>query len=350
MGWSEGHTLGLGAWSNRLDSSSRALGKKAGQGSGCPAQETSWRRARLYAQTRQLSRAPPCGHLKGMHCGNSGRIIPYVNPRRWPSPRAPVAGVSLVIAGDQSAKPAPSASELEESALPLLGGEQTWSTVTNSFDLGRRYVTDLMMHTASCTPDSAIVLAFWENRFRVLRTHCVCPGLAPALMKHQWPSLRSKCLPIRSPCSGRDVVRAFAPCKQGVAAWSTADPKKTSPKTRQRMSPEGVDRYTCRTPHFHMYSHCTDQTAQLHVHIGSSLRRVMSHPLLHATLNTSTSSLSHLPILCHCHPLLRSQTCRPRVHSSTVKIHGGVALLRNFILPQVMSPRRSSSIRLLALT
>ena len=25
----------------------------------------------------------------------------------------------------------------------------------------------------------------------------------------------------------------------------------------------GVDRYTCRTPHFHMYSHCTDHTAQM---------------------------------------------------------------------------------------
>ena len=276
MGWSEGHTLGLGAWSNRLDSSSRALGKKSWSRRGLPSTRDflaagTASRAEATTVTGSTMRAP-AGHALRQQRPNH----PDVNPRRWPPPRVPVDGVSLVIAGDQSAKPAASA----QTALPLLGGEQTWSTVTNSFDLGRRYVTDLMMHTASCTPDSAIVLAIWENRFRVLRTHCVCPGLAPALMKHQWPPLRSKCLPIRSPCSGRDVVRAFAPCRQGVAAWSTADPKKTSPKTRQRMSPEGVDRYTCRTPHFHMYSHCTDQTARMKFetrHVSSFAARDTEH-------------------------------------------------------------------------
>ena len=32
-----------------------------------------------------------------------------------------------------------------------------------------------------------------------------------------------------------------------------------------------ADRYTCRTPHFHMYSHCTDHTAQMTCVHGSSL-------------------------------------------------------------------------------
>ena len=32
-----------------------------------------------------------------------------------------------------------------------------------------------------------------------------------------------------------------------------------------------VDRYTCRTPHFHMYSHCTDHTAQMTCVHGSIL-------------------------------------------------------------------------------
>ena len=52
---------------------------------------------------------------------------------------------------------------------------------------------------------------------------------------------------------------------------------------------------------------------------------------------------SHLLPLCYCLPLLRFQTCCSRIHLSTVKIHGGVALLRNTILPRVMSPRGSSS-------
>ena len=32
-----------------------------------------------------------------------------------------------------------------------------------------------------------------------------------------------------------------------------------------------VDRYTCRTPHVHMYSHCTDHTAQITCVHGSGL-------------------------------------------------------------------------------
>ena len=53
--------------------------------------------------------------------------------------------------------------------------------------------------------------------------------------------------------------------------------------------------------------------------------------------------LSHRPLLCYCRPLLRTQTCSPRIHLSTVKIHGGMVRVRNSTLPQVMSPKGSSS-------
>ena len=62
-----------------------------------------------------------------------------------------------------------------------------------------------------------------------------------------------------------------------------------------------VDRYTCRTPHFHMYSRCTDHTARMHVYFGSSLSCVPNmghsstrHVSLCASQYTehSTSSLS----------------------------------------------------------
>ena len=44
---------------------------------------------------------------------------------------------------------------------------------------------------------------------------------------------------------------------------------------------------------------------------------------------TPAQVLSHLPLLCFCRPLLRSQTCCPRIHLSTVKIHCWMVLLRN---------------------
>ena len=40
------------------------------------------------------------------------------------------------------------------------------------------------------------------------------------------------------------------------------------------------------------------------------------------------------PLLCSCRPLLRTQTCCPRIHISTVKIHGGMVLLRKSTPPQ----------------
>ena len=225
-------------------------------------------RAEATTVTFSTMRAP-AGHVLRQQWSNH----PDVNPRRWPPPRALVPGSSLVIAGDQSAKPAPSAREPGETALPLLFGEQTWSTVTNSFDLGRRHVTDLIMHTGSCTPihvhgmltlsDSAIVLCYWNRRFRVLYTHYVYQGLAPGTDEAPMATLRSRCLPIRSPCSRRDVLGAFAPCKQGFAAWCTADQKKTSPKTRQRMPPEGVDRYKIHATFSHVQSlHRSNQEMQ----------------------------------------------------------------------------------------
>ena len=83
-----------------------------------------------------------------------------------------------------------------------------------------------------------------------------------------------------------------------------------------------VDRYTCRTPHFHMYSHCTDHTAQVTcvqlaqgriVHRKTFLHpRVMVHPLMHATLSTSSLFLFHLS----CITVVLFSEPRPVVHVS----------------------------------
>ena len=73
-------------------------------------------------------------------------------------------------------------------------------------------------------------------------------------------------------------------------------------------------------------------------------RRIVcqKHSLIHASCFTLRLTvqwtralvLSHLPLLCYCRPLLRTQTCCPRIHLSTVKIHGKMVLLRNFTLSQ----------------
>ena len=125
------------------------------------------------------------------------------------------------------------------------------------------------------------------------------------------------------------------------------------PWTRNGRSSGGlyVDRYTCRTPHFHMYSHCTDHTAQMTFAHGSSLSCVpkMRHP---STRHVSPCALQHTEhqhkfslayLSCYCRPRLQTQTCCPRIHLSIVKIHGRIVLLRNSTPPQVMSPRRSNS-------
>ena len=113
-----------------------------------------------------------------------------------------------------------------------------------------------------------------------------------------------------------------------------------------------VDRYTCRTPHFHMYSHSTDHTAQRTCVHGSSSSCVpkigqsstVSCFILRLTAQrTPAQVLSHLPLLCYCRPLLRIQTCCPRIHLSAVKIHGRMVFLRNSTPPQVKSPKESSS-------
>ena len=64
---------------------------------------------------------------------------------------------------------------------------------------------------------------------------------------------------------------------------------------------------------------------------------VMFHFAPRSALNTSTSSHSPASLMFYC-LLLRTQTCCPRIHSSTVKVHGRMVLLRNSTAPQVMSP------------
>ena len=104
-------------------------------------------------------------------------------------------------------------------------------------------------------------------------------------------------------------------------------------KVNPWQSTGGVDRDTCRTPHFHMYSHSTDHTAQMTcVQKAQSSRlkapgifvchqRVMVHPLLHATLSTSSPSLSSTspvvlsssspnPDLLSTHPLIHCEDPR----------------------------------------
>ena len=104
-----------------------------------------------------------------------------------------------------------------------------------------------------------------------------------------------------------------------------------------------------------LYSLCTDHAAQMTCVHGSRLSCVpkIGHPSTRhvspcASQHTEhqhkfSLSLSHLPLLCYCRLLLRTQTCCPRIHVSTVKIHGRMVLVRNSTPPQVMSPRGSSS-------
>ena len=77
--------------------------------------------------------------------------------------------------------------------------------------------------------------------------------------------------------------------------------------------PTVVDRYTCRTPHFHMYSHSTDHSTddmcsglkelaglKFELRHQKSLHpRVMFHLAPQSTLNTSTSSLSSTSSVLH---------------------------------------------------
>ena len=83
-----------------------------------------------------------------------------------------------------------------------------------------------------------------------------------------------------------------------------------------------VDRYTCRTTHFHMHSHCTVQTTCAPGSRGTRLKtncvpktfthpRAMFHPTPHSTLNTSTSSLSPIS-----HVLLSSSSPNPDLLST----------------------------------
>ena len=60
----------------------------------------------------------------------------------------------------------------------------------------------------------------------------------------------------------------------------------------ERNSQHSVDRYTCRTPHFHMYNHCTDHASRMHVCIGSRLSCVpkIGHP---STRHVSTCASQH---------------------------------------------------------
>ena len=89
---------------------------------------------------------------------------------------------------------------------------------------------------------------------------------------------------------------------------------------------ERVDRYTCRTPHLHMYSHSTKHTAQMSCvqWLKTSCApkkkvphpRVVVRPLLHATLSTSSPSLSSTSLV-----LLSSSSPNPDLLSTYPLVH-----------------------------
>ena len=109
-----------------------------------------------------------------------------------------------------------------------------------------------------------------------------------------------------------------------------------------------VDRYTCRTPHFHMYSRChsTDDMCSLAQgawglktncvpkNIHSSTHHVSPCASQH-TGHQHKFSLTYLSCVTR-RPLLRTQTCCPHIHLSTVKILGKMVLLQNSTPPQFL--------------
>ena len=54
---------------------------------------------------------------------------------------------------------------------------------------------------------------------------------------------------------------------------------------------------------------------------------------------TVAQVLSHLPLLWFCRPLLRTRTCCPGIHVSTVKMHGRMVLLRNSTLHRLWAQK-----------
>ena len=103
----------------------------------------------------------------------------------------------------------------------------------------------------------------------------------------------------------------------------------------------------CHTPHFtctviaqyrhHVLLGSRGPRAQdeLCVKIGHSSTRHVS-PFASQYTENPAQVLSHLPLLRYCRTLLRTQTCCPRIHLSTVKIHCRMVLLRNSTPPHIV--------------
>ena len=113
-----------------------------------------------------------------------------------------------------------------------------------------------------------------------------------------------------------------------------------------------VDRYTCRTPHFHMHSHCTDHTAQMTCVHGSSLSSVSRighsstrHVSLwasHYTEHQHQFSLAYLT----CVTVVLFSEPRSVVHASIyplLRSTAGSHFCGIPLLHMVMSPRGSNS-------
>ena len=92
---------------------------------------------------------------------------------------------------------------------------------------------------------------------------------------------------------------------------------------------------TCRTPHFHICSHCTGHAARMHVYIGSSLSCVpkIGHSSTRHVSLCASQYTEHQHKFSLTNFSCRNQTCCPRIHLSTMKIHGRMVHLRNSTLP-----------------
>ena len=85
---------------------------------------------------------------------------------------------------------------------------------------------------------------------------------------------------------------------------------------------------------------------------GSRIRICVQKTFCHPRVNVSflaAPDTHHQHVLSHLHhqsynnPLLHTQDCCLTIHNNTATIHGGVAVPRIPNLPQVVSPKRSSS-------
>ena len=155
---------------------------------------------------------------------------------------------------------------------------------------------------------------------------------------HVWPVALWPCVGM---CMHGAVARSVAQQRQHVRTCTTHHTQGTF--YRQIHLPHA----TCSHVQSLHRSHSTDDMCTLAQDELCAEKHLFIHASCLTLRCTRHCGLPHLlyllPLLCHCRPLLRTQTCCPRMQLSTVKTHGRMALLRNTTPPQVMNPKGSSS-------